>query len=379
LRFSGTFTWAIWNSSRFLELFNSKVSKLQVRPCTTSCPCGAVRTQDLTMVRSDAAQYFKNCCVPRVARTALELLHRESVRTGYACLELVDHRKTIRWRKSAPSSRSRRFLSISEISDAITYSCQDSYFAIGPIVCSRKCGLPMGGSFSEALLLNDATSHVAAFAQDFAERFPLWPHADDVEKLLCGFQHVDDVLLVSGVLCAQCLSDVMRTVFPPDFNFTLEETGDRIDFLHTRIVWHPGPGGSRGSLRVLPKHANICALLSDSRLPQSRVPVYLDEYSTPKTMLRRFLHPHMHMQNSILAHASVDAITHVSVLLLEVHRSGWPNRAISFALLSVSSRHDSTLFGVCHRIGRLIRTPDGALGFWSLALQLASDILPVYS
>ena len=88
-------------------------------------------------------------------------------------------------------ARPRRFLSIAEIADAITYSCEDTYFALGPHVLSRKRGLPMGGSFSEALLLNDATSHVAAFARDFARLLPHLPQVDDVEKLLCGFQHVE--------------------------------------------------------------------------------------------------------------------------------------------------------------------------------------------
>ncbi len=174
------------------------------------------------------------------------------------------------------------------------------------------------------------------------------------------------------------MSKLMASTLPEDFDFTLEDSGKQLDLLHIRIVWKSCPTGARGTLRVLPQHVNIADVVPGGRLTQSRDPHFLDELTTPKSMLRRLLHPHIHQQNGLLAHKVVDAITHFSVLPLETHLVGWPNRTPSAALLSVSSRHDSTLLGFCRRFGRFLRSPHSSTDLWSLARQLATDVLPLY-
>ena len=152
----------------------------------------------------------------------------------------------------------------------------------------------------------------------------------------------------------------------------LEETGSSLEFLHTRL--HSSGVGScaESIITIYPKQPNVLAIYARERFKQSRAPIFIDSFSTPKSMLRRFLVPHLHVQNGLLWDRAEDAVRHLSILLLEIRQCLWPDRTISECLLCLPVRHDSTFFMVARRAGRTIRK--NPRRFWEMAWSAVQSV-----
>ena len=217
----------------------------------------------------------------------------------------------------------------------------------------------MGGSLSEPLLLIDSSTFVDRLYTDPAFRLsqPFLKRIPHLQNTLAGFQHVDDVLLISPTICTQCMLDILTLAFPSDYSFGLEAEGQALDFLHARIVIDPkGPG--KFGIRVVPKLATLHTL--SSLTPKtSRALVYLDDVTTPRAMLLKFLIPHLHTFNFCFSGESAFSLEYLAVLILETRFAGWSGRAISRSMLSIGGRHDSAFFSQVRSVAKRIRGDDG--------------------
>jgi hypothetical protein len=73
---------------------------------------------------------------------------------------------------------------------------------------------------------------------------------------------------------------------------------------------------------------------------------------------------------------AVNAVRHLSVLLLEVRQCHWSDRAISERLLCLPARHDSTFLMVARKTGRTLRKqPQKYLNLaWSAANSVRNQL-----
>ena len=364
-RLSGRPHWTLWNQGRLAQEARERLGRLQ-QPAAYRyhCPCGRWKPSSLQLVRMDAAQYFKNACLPRGIQHVAELLQGITADTGCDAVKLEPGPRTRgRLCRTDPRARpSRALVTFTEIQDAFRYAQRDSVMEIGGTTVLRTAGWPMGGSHSEPATLIDSSAFVAKLhrSPELQQHCGFAVEGLPLDAVVGGLQHVDDLLVGSRTLCCHCLETGVQRLFPPDLGFETEEAGSLVRFLGARI------GEVRGRLRIEPFQPNDLFALGRSPLPHmARCATYLCSWSTPPPLLRAFLLPVLYMHRQ-MGGPPRHMLPSIAVTCLEVLRSGWPQATLARELCSLP-RDGDALFRACRTLGGLLRRADP----WKLLLPYA--------
>ena len=86
---SGEASWTLWYQNHLKSVLRNRVSHLAVVPCYAHCcPCGSAKEQ-ITMIKVDASQFFKNACINRGIERIEALLDRVQKSTGYSSVAIM--------------------------------------------------------------------------------------------------------------------------------------------------------------------------------------------------------------------------------------------------------------------------------------------------
>ncbi len=130
---------------------------------------------------------------------------------------------------------------MAELADAIAFAAEDALLTLGDRMIARTRGLPMGGSFSEPLVLVDAAVHVNWYDGDvkYRARLPTCNLPGRPRRRVCSFLHVNDHLLTSGTYCVRCLGALLQSLLPSGHCFAMEEMGNNLTFAAPRTPGFP--------------------------------------------------------------------------------------------------------------------------------------------
>ena len=357
LRESGHGHWALWQPADLgLELAR-RVARLACPTATQHhCPCGRWKQHQCSLVRLDAAQYFKDADLGRALK-ALRTLVREAAARGYNAVSLQRRPgSTGRLAKVATEGRlPRSIVTLSDIQRGFQAARLDTSMLVGNLVVQREAGWPMGGSHSEPATLIDSAAFVRRLLEDPSEleRVGLAWQGLPADRILAGLQHVDDVLLTSQIWCPDCLVEGLRRLFPPDLCSEEEERGPVLRFLHVVVA------ACGAQVTVVPFTPNWLFSMGLSPLPAtSRCARFLSPAATPRRLLGNFLAPHLHAFARLRPDDHEDLKPAAAALLLEALRSDWPRREVAAVLLRLPRRHQSPFWDWVRQVGVQLRKRD---------------------
>ena len=162
---------------------------------------------------------------------------------------------------------------------------------------------------------------------------------------LNGSMHVDDALVMNKLLDDDCIMQMIAGIWPRDVGVSKEETGPVLKFLNTIIV-------VRGGIpHVLPHHPNLSFILGCSPHQKiARLGVFTMHVHTPQH-LRQFVVTTLLMHNNIVGGSDIDVFVHIKLVMLEIHKLGWPKQWLARCLVNLPRRHNSPYIRACRRLG----------------------------
>ena len=165
-----------------------------------------------------------------------------------------------------------------------------------------------------------------------------WKHRDfTVNQIVQGITHVDDSLVISKVLCHDCLYEGCCRLFPKDVGTSLEETGPYMRFLNSWLIV------GDESIHVLPFSPNVrFALHLDDKQKVARLGDFNKSIAFTYRMLRQFMVSQILTYDGITNGHDPDAMAFVIILVSEIRRLNWPPAWIFRALKSIPNRHMSS-------------------------------------
>ena len=351
---SGEHTWTLWKQSRLKPVLLHRVSLLKGDlSCVHCCPCGQKKENELSLIKIDAAQFFKAASLERGLARVQSLLQRVEEK-GY---DAVSVRKSARCagqlcKSTKSTDQASQVVAFSTIRNTLKFILHDRYFSVGSVVMRRKGGWPMGGSFSEPGTLVDLNEELRILAEDSNKMCEIGWHFKNwtLTDLVSGLMHVDDAIVFSRIFCSCCLERGMKQLWPEDVGISLEETGPTVrmlqSYIHIRGV----------SVHIRPHNPNVSfALGFDPVQKIARLGPYLGEPFHAYQNLCQFLHGKLLAYNHLVQGDADSMFVYLGFLLLEIVRLNWPERFIRKALCSLPRRHVSPFISACRRTGRKLR------------------------
>ena len=351
---SGERTWTLWRQSQLKPVLKERVAHLKGHAdCKIVCPCGKKKGNELSLIKIDAAQFFKAASLERGLERVRSLLTRVE-QQGY---DAVAVRKSARCagflcKSIRASDQSAQVVPFSVIRDTLSFIYHDRYFTVGSLVMKRKGGWPMGGSFSEPGTLVDLSEEIRLLDENSGKlvevgwNFKGWKLHD----LVSGLMHVDDAVVFSRIFCPGCLEQGMKRLWPQDVGISLEEIGPTVRMLHSHIHI------IGLTVHIRPYNPNTSfALGFSSEQKVARLGPFLGQPFHEYADLQKFLHAKILAYNHLVQGDYDNMFVYVGVLLLEIVKLQWPEKFIRKALCSLPRRHVSPLISACRGIGRQLR------------------------
>jgi len=175
------------------------------------------------------------------------------------------------------------------------------------------------------------------------------------DRVLRGLQHVDDILVVSPLLCHGCIKRSVELVFPSAFAMEIEEVSPLLRFLQCFLHF------SEDSITVSPYHANIQFVLGLTSTPLfCKLVEFVDLRCTPMSTLASFLVSRVHTYNQIFEGDARRALPSCCCLLLEPLLLQWPVRLVVRVLLSLARHRQSSILDMFRTLAHELRTHVGA-------------------
>ena len=237
---SGEHTWTLWNQSQLKPVLLRRLSHLKgSEQCKKTCPCGKKKTHELSLIKIDAAQFFKAASLKRGLQRVRDLLDRVSKEKGFDAIAVQKSNKSgaVLCKSTRCSDQSFRVVTFSCIRDTLEFIYRDRYFTVGSKVLKRHSGWPMGGSFSEPGTLVDLNEELRLVHQnvDKLKEVGWFFQGWKLENLVTGLMHVDDAVVFSKIFCHDCLETGMKKLWPEGVGISLEEVGPTVRMLHSYI------------------------------------------------------------------------------------------------------------------------------------------------
>ena len=348
-------TWTLWKQSQLKAVLEKRVAGLKRHvKYTKCCPCGCNKPEEMSMIKIDAAQFFKSASLERGLRRVADLLRR--VESKFGC-NAVAIKKSARveghlCRSNRRSDCTHRVLSFDDIRCTLDFIGKERYFTVGDVIMKRRGGWPMGGSFSEPGTLVDLNEELRRIddSDDALQDVGWLVEGMSLEEVVTGIMHVDDALVLSKVFCTACLEKGMRRLWPSDVGISLEEVGPTVRMLQCHVH------AIGVEVHVRPYNPNVPYALGfahDQKIARLG-PFFGAEIHSCRT-LRVFLHGKILAYNHLMQGSAQDMFVHVGFLLLEIERLGWPQRWMSLCLCNLSRRHVSPLISACRQVGKQLR------------------------
>ena len=233
--------WTLWSQRDLATNLKSKVDNLVVvdEYKWLRMNCKQPKKRVLTMIKIDAAQFFKEANPQRgMSRTRI-LFSRIEKSTGFNAVRVRRDKKACGSLCKAGDKKTpgTSIVTFEEILQAFTFVLKEDSFLLGNYRIRRLTGYPMGGSFSEPATLIDLQDDVRQLytKKQTAVRCGWWHSQYCTSKIVNGLQHVDDALLMSACICDNCLEQGLKKLWPSDVGVSTEEKGDEIRFLQGHI------------------------------------------------------------------------------------------------------------------------------------------------
>ena len=346
--------WTLWKQCDAPTVIREKLDALvwPERPMVCS-GCGGRLHAATTMVRMDAATFFKNADVQRGYACVEALLDRVGRRFHCDALALPARpcEKAFFWKSQERLASSHRCVLFHDVLEAVRFAQGDNLFMAGHAVFRRLRGWPMGGSLSEPLTMCDTGEAVLRMhGQRWEHELLPRAYVGNISAVIQGVQHVDDALLLSRMLCPTCLATVVKAAMPPEYGMEIEEQGPVLRFLDL-CLWSSGH-----AVHVQPYTPNIAYSMDEDSHPYvARFPAYMDSKATPHGLLRSLLQPRILVYNTILGGSRVQGLRPTVALVREILRLGWPARCVGTVLMDLNRVRQSEYLTSVRYFGSWLR------------------------
>ena len=369
---SNDYSWTLPNLSKVAQVTRERFSKLTiVEKYKKLCPCGRCKNNTLTIIRMDASSFFSNAHMQRGINHLHLLLQRIEKKTSCNAVQIDPGKKCNgKFVRIKGPSHETNTLTFKEIKSAFQLAAKECHFLIGDMVVKRHHGWPMGGSHSEPGTMIDvgqfvhmlyADKKTQAYSKLLVDRF-------EIDEILQGVQHVDDILLMSHIWCHTCIEDKIKAYFPNDMGFETEETGPKLRFLTT---WISVKGCQ---LLIEPYQPNFEFVLKAGKHKKvSRCPMFIDRQCTPTTMLRSFIFAHIFCYSKLCREEPLLMLKHIGILVKEAHMCDWSYTDIATILLSHNLRYRNICLDFCAHIGLHLMTKQNCKWKMNLTHTHTSD------
>jgi len=349
--------WTCWNQSKISYEAYCRLSILRShKDYAQHCPCGKKRAHTISIIRIDAAQFFKSASVDRGVRRVKTFLTRLEHKQGVKAVAVKKGKKASGFlikKIHRCSKMESRVVPFANIVAGINYASKDKLFCVGETVFSRDRGWPMGGSFSEPATLLDLGTDVHKFYTDvnFQKRVGLHISGMSPRHLIVGMQHVDDAVVASKVFCEECLERGTERIWPKDVGTSIEEKGPTITFMATTIIILPDHG-----FEVYPTPVNADFAKGLSTFPKiSRLPDFQGSEHHTQEDFRQFIVGRIVNINMLSRGSLLHAIPACSALFGEIFKLHWPRAWTLSVLLCFPRKHISQFTRALIRISRRFR------------------------
>ena len=166
--------WTCWNQSKIAyETYRRLLNLRSHIDYPQNCPCGNLRQHSISIIRIDAAQFFKSASVERGVQRVRSFLYRLEQKQGVKAVAVKKGKKASGFlvkKNHRHSKHESRLVPFCDIVSGISYASKDKLFCVGDTVFSRNRGWPMGGSYSEPSTLLDLGTDVHKFYTDTSFR-----------------------------------------------------------------------------------------------------------------------------------------------------------------------------------------------------------------
>ena len=219
----------------------------------------------------------------------------------------------------------------------------------------------MGGSFSEPAALLDLGTDVSAFYRQPKIQKQVGWHVPGFspQQLIAGMQHVDDAFLASGVFCEHCLYEGTKRLWPKNVGTTLEESGSKIKFMATTIVFFPD-----NTFETYPTPVNLPFARGLADFPEiSRLSKFLGFEIHTYNYFRQFLLGRIVNINLLSMGYLARSIFATAALFGEVYRLDWPRDWVVGVSISLPRHHFSQYTRAVVELARSVRATKQPITF----------------
>ena len=215
---------SVWKLKQVVPIFRQKFGMLRWGPDPQECICCNGPKWYTTLLVADAAQMYEQVD----SRLVLDAFDAKA-----ALLLQLQEKDTITVRRQFPvrgwpggsiHTRSRNFIvfSVAQLRRMLQASCMLRFASIGNLVVKAR-GLVIGGLVSMISAVCLLSFEEEQFLQGGWTRVWQVPPQWEIHELFFGLRYVDDLLLVSGSLCHQCLRTGLCSMFSVHFDINPEE------------------------------------------------------------------------------------------------------------------------------------------------------------
>ena len=353
---SKEFTWTFWNQSEIGRILDVRFQQLEFDARFTHiCPCGKSKNL-ISQIKLDAAQFFKQADICRGVRRIRELLNRVTRQTGLKAIAVSRSQRVSGHlcKASRKSDRAVKVVHFNHINKVLDYILEDRFFTLGDTIMCRQTGWPQGGPLSEPGTLVDLgedVRHLQAHKDEMSNVGWKIPGKDlELRQVICGLCHVDDALLISKVLCCDCIEAGVSKMWPADVGTSKEEEGNVVRFLHTVV------SVESGRPRIIPYVPNLLFTLGITNTQKiARIGHFAGAPMNNYHQIRIYVFCQVLSANHLCNGRVHDLYFVIWSLISEIIQLGWPQSMVAKALRSIPRRHVSKLVIACRLLGRFMK------------------------
>ena len=218
----------------------------------------------------------------------------------------------------------------------------------------RQTGWPQGGPLSEPGTLVDLGEdvwHLQTHKDEMSRVGWKVPGKDfELRQVICGLCHVDDALLLSKILCCDCIEAGVGKMWAADVGTSKEEEGNVVRLLHTIV------SVQSGKPRII---SYVISLLYTLGVTDTQKIARIGHCAgTPMNnyqQIRVYVFCQVLGANNLCSDRAYDLYFVIWSMISEIARLGWLQTMLAKAFRSIPRRHVSKLVIACRLLGRFLK------------------------
>jgi len=220
-----------------VQVAQERFQRLRFGP--SPCVCARCRRpkDPICGGRFDVDSFFGNCDVARVLQSVESLVRRIALLTGKETVTVSLRSGGRCWLGGnlRGHAQDTEVLAFHELVDISKFECGHRWYMLGDVVLEIAKGLPTGGSLSEVLAAVYMASCTRRLYCDrrYCEEVGLHVDGFTLDQTVASLLHVDDMMILSGLLCLKCLSYSLAALLHP-LSASLEESLPQARFLDSQ-------------------------------------------------------------------------------------------------------------------------------------------------